>query len=302
MLILALVVSAVSAPGLELGPRLGIDQSSGDVLALIAQIGVFWPVIAWLERRRPERAEWNMPHDDVRTDILHLVFSGTLMQLLFQLTLGAAAVAVGKAVASSTGGGLWPTAAPVAVQLLLALVVAELGHYAFHRLSHEHPLVWRLHAPHHSARRLYWLNATRFQWLDIFSLIALQSMPLLILGAGREALLAYALFASVYGQIQHMNVRVDSPWLDWIFSTPGLHRWHHSTDPREGNTNYGAILIVWDLVFRSFFRPSNRAFDADVGIGDMPNFPSGYIAQQLSPWQAVESPPSFRPGTPNAER
>lgn len=285
LVLLALALSAVVGPRVPVDRWLGVSRAAADTIVLATAILVFWPTIALFERLRPERPEWNRPHDDLGADVLHLVFSGTLAQVFFQATLGALALAAGVRLSERWGGSLWPVQAPIALQLALALAVAELGHYWFHRLSHENPWVWRLHATHHSARRLYWLNATRFQWLDIFSLIALQSTPLLLLGAGREALLSYTMFAAVYGQLQHMNVRVHAPVLDWVFSTPGLHRWHHSTDPREGNSNYGAILILWDQVFRTVFRPVGRAFDADLGIAAMPAFPTGYIAQQLSPFR-----------------
>jgi sterol desaturase/sphingolipid hydroxylase (fatty acid hydroxylase superfamily) len=57
---------------------------------------------------------------------------------------------------------------------------------------------------------------------------------------------------------------------------------------REGNNNYGAVLNVWDHVFRSFFRPA-APFAGPVGIGQIPNFPTSYLGQQLSPfrWKQV---------------
>ena len=57
-----------------------------------------------------------------------------------------------------------------------------------------------------------------------------------------------------------------------------------STVSREGNNNYGAVLNVWDHVFRSFFRP-DQPFAGPVGIGQLPDFPAGYLAQQLSPFR-----------------
>ena len=281
-LILGLGAWAVGAARLDLAGHLGVSAPAADGLLLFATVLAVYPAIALLERLVPADPDWNRPHGDVATDAVHLLLSGTLAQAVFQATLGVAALHAGTALAARWGLALWPASAPLAAQLFLAVLVAELGHYAFHRLSHEHALVWRLHAVHHSARRLYWLNATRFHWLDVFALIALQSTPLLLLGAGREALLAYTLFAATYGQVQHMNVRVRPSMLDRLFSTPTLHRWHHSIDPREGNTNYGAILIVWDLVFGTYRRPA-RPFDATLGVADHPDFPEGWLAQQLSP-------------------
>ncbi len=281
-LILALGGWAVVAARLDVATWLGLAAPAADGLLLFATVLAVYPAIALLERLVPAERDWNRRHGDVTTDAVHLLLSGTLAQGVFQATLGVAALHAGMALSARWGLTLWPAGAPLAVQLVLAVALAELGHYAFHRLSHEQPLVWRLHAVHHSARRLYWLNATRFHFLDIFALIALQFTPLLLLGVGREALLAYTLFAATYGQLQHMNVRVRPSALDWVFSTPTLHRWHHSVDPREGNTNYGAILIVWDLVFGTFRRPA-RPFDATLGVAGRPDFPEGWLAQQLSP-------------------
>lgn len=83
----------------------------------------------------------------------------------------------------------------------------------------------------------------------------------------------------------HANVDVRTGLLDFVFSTPGLHRWHHSTDPREGNANYAAILIFWDLLFKTFLRPRGRSLEGPVGIAALPRFQSGWVGQQLAPFQ-----------------
>jgi len=167
-------------------------------------------------------------------------------------------------------------------------MIAELGHYAFHRWSHERALIWRVHAAHHSARRLYWRNATRFHPIDLFCLIFCQSLPLVLLGIPPRAFLAYGLFASVYGQLQHCNIDLRTGPLGWLFATPELHRWHHSPDPAEGNNNYGAILILWDALLGTRFAPRRLRFDGAVGLAEMPRFPTGYVGQLLSPFRFAE--------------
>jgi sterol desaturase/sphingolipid hydroxylase (fatty acid hydroxylase superfamily) len=267
----------------QLAPALGLPPEANPVLVTLAAVLGFYPLIALLERAFPHRREWSAAHGDVRTDALHLLLTGPFTSAAFDATLRGAAVAAGAALSARLGHGLWPSHWPALAQLTLALLVAELGHYGFHRLSHEHPLVWRLHAVHHSAPRLYWLNATRFHPLDLFALISCQSLPLLALGIDARAMLAYTLFAVVYGQLQHANLELRTGWLDRVFSTPGLHRFHHSTDPLEGNRNYGAILIAWDVAFRSFLRPPGREFAGPVGLAALPRFPTGYLGQLAAP-------------------
>jgi sterol desaturase/sphingolipid hydroxylase (fatty acid hydroxylase superfamily) len=68
-----------------------------------------------------------------------------------------------------------------------------------------------------------------------------------------------------------------------IFSTPRLHRWHHSRVLAEGNTNYGENLVLWDQVFGTYFNPDRRP-PADIGISG--RIADGFLAQLLQPFSA----------------
>jgi len=285
LFVAALGAFAIRAPRWDLAGAMGAPAAANDTLILLAALTFFYPLVAWLERWLPHRSEWRRAQGDVRADVLHLLITGSAANALFAVTLLGAFIGAGAWLAGRVGGALWPLGWHPLAQLALALALAELGHYAYHRISHESPWVWRLHAAHHSATRLYWLNATRFNILDLFFLLSLQTLPLIVLGADRAAFLSYTIFAAAYGQLQHCNVELRTGLLDWIFSTPGLHRWHHSLDSREGNHNYGAILSCWDLLFRSFWRPRDRDFTGGVGIAALPRFPAGYLGQQLAPFR-----------------
>ncbi len=273
----------------DVATPLGLAPDANPGLLILGTILVFYPLVAVLELVFPSRGDWRRPHGDVRTDALHLALTGPAASTVHETLMHGALATAGVWLAGRLGVWLWPVAWPALAQLALALLVAELGHYWFHRVSHERALVWRLHATHHSARRLYWLNATRFHPLDLFGLIACQSGPLFLLGAPPRALLMYAIFTVAYGQMQHCNVALRTPpVIDRIFSTPGVHRWHHSIDAAVGNHNYGAVLSIWDLVFGTYLRPP-EPFAGPVGIADLPAFPSRYLAQLASPfrWQRI---------------
>jgi sterol desaturase/sphingolipid hydroxylase (fatty acid hydroxylase superfamily) len=308
-LLFPLVVSAITAYAL-LAPGIGALSSlswPGDAyagVAVISALVIFYPMLALLERLLPYRSDWNRSHGDVLADALHLTLTGTISQGLMRALVVGPLTLLSASVANAAGGPLWPSQWPMLAQLALALVLGELGHYAFHRLTHENQWLWRLHAVHHAAPRLYWLNATRFQVLDLFLIISFESVPLALLGAGAEVLGPYFIFRAVYGQVQHCNIDMRTPpWIDWLWSSPNVHRWHHSLRPLEGNHNYGAVLNVWDHVFRSFFRPA-LPFAGPVGIDRIPDFPSSYLAQQLSPfrWNRVSPQRGTHPLAPSLAR
>jgi sterol desaturase/sphingolipid hydroxylase (fatty acid hydroxylase superfamily) len=159
-----------------------------------------------------------------------------------------------------------------------------------HRWQHEHDALWRFHATHHSAPRLYFLNAARFHPLDLGLVYFVGYLPLIALGCPPEVIMLFALFDAVFGMLQHCNVDVRLGWLNRVFSMAEPHRWHHSRTVREANTNYGSNLIVWDLVFGTFFLPPDREPPLEIGIADMPRFPTTYLAQLASPfrWRTLD--------------
>ena len=180
------------------------------------------------------------------------------------------------------GFGVWPDHWPLWLQLFLALLVAEFGNYWFHRATHEVPFLWRFHRLHHSPSRLYWLNATRFHYLDVTLLSITGAIPLLLLGAGPEVIVLHTVFSMFHGYWQHANTHQRLGLLNYLVSGPELHRWHHNIEQRVANSNYGSNLIVWDLVFGTFHWPADKTQLYSIGIDD-PNYPRTPLAQMLEP-------------------
>lgn len=73
--------------------------------------------------------------------------------------------------------------------------------------------------------------------------------------------------------------------MNYVFSMAELHRWHHSLRLKEANANYGNNIILWDIVFGTFFHPRDRDASEAVGLSNMPDFPRDYLGQILSPFK-----------------
>lgn len=263
----------------------GVDPA----LAIGPPIALFFLLIAVAERIVPWHESWLHPRGDLRTDVA-LFFTNTAVNVLIVPLALAAATAGGALLSSRLGLGLWPGDAPLLLQLPLALVVAELWEYSFHRSLHEVPWLWRFHATHHGAPRLYWLNAVRFHPVDLFFVGALKLVPLALLGADAPVFALVNVVSAVHGSYQHANVPVRIGPLNWIFSMTELHRWHHSRALAEANHNYGGNLIVWDVVFGTRWLPADREPPEEIGIAALPGFPTGFLANLAAPfrWRRVE--------------
>lgn len=242
-------------------------------------------LVAVMERVLPYRREWNRSHGDIRTDALYyltqILVGGLLSPLLAML-----AILIGGWLSALMGGSIWPYSWPILAQVLLATVVREFFDYWAHRSMHEIDWLWRLHATHHSALRVYWLNATRAHPGEIaYRFCFVWVLPLAVLGVPPKVLALATVAAVVADAFQHANIAIRLGPLSWIFSIGDLHRWHHSRVRSESDKNYGNVYIFWDVVFGTRFLPKNRTPPGDVGIGGMDAFPTGFFAQWLSPFR-----------------
>ncbi len=115
--------------------------------------------LLWVERVHPAHSNWNVSQKDVGTDAMHALVSMILLPKLLEILLASALIAAATSLATEFDGvGIWPSHWPIAGQLALALLISQFGEYWVHRCMHTVPILWRLHATHHSPGRLYWLS------------------------------------------------------------------------------------------------------------------------------------------------
>ena len=250
-------------------------------------LGTFLLILV-LERIFPYQQSWLHSTGDLRVDVGFALVDGVFLELIRPVILAAGVVAAGW-LSARAGADLWPRGWPIVAQLALALVFAEFFKYWLHRWEHEHELLWRIHATHHSVPRLYWLNAARFHPLDIGLDTLLGAFPLAMVGCPESVMALFFVVATIHGFFQHANLQIRCGPLNWIFSMAELHRWHHSPVAAQANHNYGQNLIVWDIVFGTRWLPSDREPPAEVGLENMPHFPKTLLGQLASPfrWRKV---------------
>jgi sterol desaturase/sphingolipid hydroxylase (fatty acid hydroxylase superfamily) len=244
--------------------------------------------VAWLERALPYRPEWNRSRGDLGADSAYFVSTSLVIAVMRSLVAGVGVFVAGW-ISQRWGFSLWPHGWPLLAQLPLAWALVELFAYWPHRWLHAVPWLWRLHATHHSAERLYWLNATRAHPLEHVFRACFGLLPLAVVGAGPELLALSVLSDGVIGLFQHANVDIRLGPLNYVFSAAPVHRWHHSRERAEADRNFGDSFIFWDLVFGTYFHPREREVEA-IGIAGLDAFPHGFWSQLMAPlrWREIE--------------
>jgi len=217
--------------------------------------------IALLERVMPHEEAWLKNDGQVVPDISHTVLNKGIAQVIVVMV---AIMGIAQ-LASPEASGYWPAQLPFAAQVAFGLLLAEFGLYWKHRIAHEWPPLWRFHAVHHSVTRLWFLNTGRFHVVDTLTGLAVGMPFLLLLGAPKDVMIMVSAVTAIVGILTHSNVEMRCGWLNYVFNTPELHRWHHSKVVAEGNRNYGENLMIFDQLFRTYFNSTRRP-PVDIGI------------------------------------
>jgi ornithine lipid hydroxylase len=227
-------------------------------------------IVTALERALPFADDWRRSHGDLPADLAHLAVNLILLETLPARLLPDGSLAI------------WPADWPLAAQLVLALVCGDLLAYGLHRLLHG-PL-WRFHAVHHGAPRLYWINSWRLHPVEVLAYFLVTAVPFRLLGAPIEVLAVQVALGTSFRMLQHSNIDVRLGPLNRIFAMAEVHRWHHARDGRHAHANFGNMLYVWDHIFGTATAP--RSGDVTcVGLPDGQAIGAGYLAQLASPFR-----------------
>ncbi|MEQ8557032.1 MAG: sterol desaturase family protein [Henriciella sp.] len=156
------------------------------------------------------------------------------------------------------------TAWPVWIAGPVALLLYQLGIYAWHRTMHSNDVLWRIfHQTHHSAERVDIWGSLYFHPLDVIGFAFIGSLALtLTLGVSPGAIMFAVMVSTFCGLFQHANIRTPR-WLGYIITRPESHALHHERGVHR--YNYGDIPI-WDMLFGTFRNP--KVWEGQAGLVD----------------------------------
>lgn len=243
------------------------------------------------ERIHPLNPDWNRNRGDLQPDFASLLIVGVGVESVLKTVGPLIALYAFLALGLPQDYRVIPESTPLWLQVILVLLIVELAKYGFHRMSHNHPRWWPLHSVHHSVKRIHLLNGFRIHPLYHLCTFVLGVVPCYLLGASQEALIVNSVILAIGGSIQHCNIKLKYGWLNYIFNTNELHRWHHSKSIEEGNNNYGAVLVVYDVLFGThYYRPD--ASPVELGIDSEDHYPMNNYWKQLAipfRWHTIEA-------------
>ncbi|MES2775476.1 MAG: sterol desaturase family protein [Bacteroidota bacterium] len=141
------------------------------------------------------------------------------------------------------------------IQSVIFLILMDLWMYWWHRMNHTVSFLWRFHQLHHTEEHMNTTTVLRFHFAELLISNLLKALVFLLLGPSISMVILYELLFFANVLFHHSNIRI-LPAADrayrLLFSSPLMHRLHHSTKKWERNTNYGSVFSWWDRIFGSF--------------------------------------------------
>ncbi|MBL9106734.1 MAG: sterol desaturase family protein [Myxococcales bacterium] len=237
------LAAAAATLALLLARLAGPLGDHGPTAALVGALAVSGGWIVIWEQLRPAAGVWARRSPRQRRGDLGyvaLTSAGVVACARLLTWIGGHAGAPG----SSAPLAAWP----LALQVLLTVVSAELITYLLHWASHRSVAwLWRLHAIHHRPEGLSLRSGSRVHPLEnLYTLLALT--PAAALGASPEAIVASLAYQLVVGALQHADLDIRLGALNWLVPGPEMHRIHHHIDGAVAR-NYALNLPALDLLF-----------------------------------------------------
>jgi len=178
----------------------------------------------------------------------------TLVSFAIGLALNALLL-IGLLWFEARGWGLFNAWTTPLLGLAGGVLVLDLAWYVTHVALHKSATLWRFHSVHHSdamvdvtttVRQHPGEGLVRYAFLAAFGLA---------FGVSPGAFAVYRVWSVMNGCAEHANIRLPQ-WLDTaissIFTSPNLHKVHHSRDVRFADCNFGNIFSIWDRIGRTF--------------------------------------------------
>ncbi len=144
---------------------------------------------------------------------------------------------------------------PFWLKLAITIFIMDLAMYWWHRINHTQKIFWRFHQFHHKDNKMNTTTALRFHTVELLFSTVFKALFFLLMGFSFLPILIYETLFFIIVLIHHSNINISRNF-DYLyrklFSSPLMHRIHHSDKKEETDTNYGSVFSFWDRLFMTY--------------------------------------------------
>jgi sterol desaturase/sphingolipid hydroxylase (fatty acid hydroxylase superfamily) len=227
-----------------------LEHRPAERMALIVGgLLIFWILEGAIPLLQPSYKKTKTRHAAVN-------FAFTMMHLVIHTFLAVLIVLIADWCRANSFGLVYWLRAGIAGTVIISFFVLDLfGGWFVHITEHKLTWLWRFHVVHHADNNVDVTTGLRhhpvesvLRGLFFFAGIFLSGSPI-------YAVMIYQTVLVLFTAFTHANINLPA-WVDktlsWFFVSPNMHKVHHHWQQPYTDSNYGAVLSVWDRLFGTY--------------------------------------------------
>jgi sterol desaturase/sphingolipid hydroxylase (fatty acid hydroxylase superfamily) len=194
-----------------------------------------------------KKTKWRHASINLSFTVIHLIIHTGFAVLIVWLS----------DLARENGFGLvnwFPTS--VGMKILISFLVLDFfGGWLVHVVQHKTRPLWKFHVIHHSDNNVDVTTGLRHHPVESVLRGVFFLLGVAFSGAPMYAVMIFQTLLVLATQFTHANIHLPH-WLEkplsFILVSPNMHKVHHHWQQPFTDSNYGAVLSIWDRVFGTY--------------------------------------------------
>jgi len=149
----------------------------------------------------------------------------------------------------------WLNANTLGTVVISFLALDFFGGWLAHITEHKVYLLWRFHIVHHADNNVDVTTGLRHHPIESIVRGIFFFMGIMVSGAPVYAVMIFQTLLILSAAFTHANISLPR-WIDvplsYIVVSPNMHKVHHHWQQPYTDSNYGAVLSIWDRLFGTF--------------------------------------------------
>lgn len=149
----------------------------------------------------------------------------------------------------------WLNANVLATVIISFLVLDFFGGWLVHIVQHKIYVLWRFHLVHHADNNVDVTTGLRHHPVESLMRGLFFFLGIFISGSPMYAVMIFQTLLVLSAAFTHANISLPR-WIDlplsYIFVSPNMHKVHHHWQQPYTDSNYGAVLSIWDRLLGTY--------------------------------------------------